>query len=324
MTDIHILAPFHLAGGGQWQAIDLYLTLREAHNVTLWSPRVPHKDFINAYPIREIKPYRGELPNAGVLIVGGALTDVGHWYDHMAFQKVIVIHNEFAPDILYKGLHRLTLNGKRNVEVVYVSNMLQDAIKLPGSVLHPFPHPARFKPALQNKEERPFTVGRISRDVVGKHYYADPDLYRKLSIQEIRVKVIGGTCLQPWLTDTDHIDLLPEIPQLEVPITLSTLDCFYYRTSINIKEAFGLAVVEAMLCELPVVCHRQGGYSELIEHGRNGFLFDSQEEAISIISRLRKNTELRKEIGLNARISAENRQAASLEECGELIQSAGT
>ena len=320
MTDIHILAPFHLAGGGQWQAIDLYLTLREAHNVTLWSPRVPHKDFINAYPIREIKPYRGELPNAGVLIVAGAQIDVGHWYDQIAFQRVIVIHNQFAPDILYKGLNRLALNGKRNVEVVYVSGMLRDAIKLPGSILHPFPHPDRFKPALQDKEEHPFTVGRISRDVVGKHYYADPDLYRKLSIQEIRVKVIGGTCLRPWLTDTYHIDLLPEIPQLEVPFTLSTLDCFYYRTSINIKEAFGLAVVEAMLSGLPVVCHRQGGYSELIEHGRNGFLFNTQEEAFSIISRLRENTELRTEIGQNAKISAEHRQVASLAKYGELIQ----
>jgi hypothetical protein len=94
--------------------------------------------------------------------VAGALTDVDHWYDHIAFQKVIVIHNQFAPDILYKGLHRMMLNGKSNVEVVYVSNMLRDAIKLPGRVLHPFPHPARFKPALQDKEEHPFTVGALA------------------------------------------------------------------------------------------------------------------------------------------------------------------
>jgi hypothetical protein len=42
----------------------------------------------------------------------------------------------------------------------------------------------------------------------------------------------------------------------------------------------GRVVTEAMACGLPVVCHESGGYAEIIEHGRNGFLFDTQQEAL--------------------------------------------
>ena len=42
-----------------------------------------------------------------------------------------------------------------------------------------------------------------------------------------------------------------------------------------------------MACGLPVVCHRHGGYTEWIEHGRSGFLFDTSEEAERILLMLR-------------------------------------
>ena len=38
------------------------------------------------------------------------------------------------------------------------------------------------------------------------------------------------------------------------------------------QESFGLAALEAMACEVPVVASNVGGLPEVIEHGVTGFL----------------------------------------------------
>ena len=60
-----------------------------------------------------------------------------------------------------------------------------------------------------------------------------------------------------------------------------------------------------MACGLPVVCHNRGGYVEWIDHGRNGFLFDTQQEALEILIGLKEDRALRETIGLAARQTAE-------------------
>lgn len=55
---------------------------------------------------------------------------------------------------------------------------------------------------------------------------------------------------------------------------------------INFNEPFGLSVVEAMVCGTPVIATRRGSMSELIEHGRTGFLVDDAGEAVRAIARI--------------------------------------
>ena len=50
---------------------------------------------------------------------------------------------------------------------------------------------------------------------------------------------------------------------------LSAADVFLLPSS---QESFGLAALEAMACEVPVVASRVGGLPEVIEHGISGFL----------------------------------------------------
>jgi glycosyltransferase involved in cell wall biosynthesis len=52
---------------------------------------------------------------------------------------------------------------------------------------------------------------------------------------------------------------------------------------INIPEAFGLSVVEAMACGTPVISFNKGSMSEVISNGKTGFLVNSIEESIKAL-----------------------------------------
>ncbi len=55
---------------------------------------------------------------------------------------------------------------------------------------------------------------------------------------------------------------------------------------VNFDEPFGLSVVEAMACGTPVIASRRGSMPEIIEHGVNGFLVDSADEALAAVERV--------------------------------------
>lgn len=49
------------------------------------------------------------------------------------------------------------------------------------------------------------------------------------------------------------------------------------------REPFGLAVVESMLCGCPVIAWNNGACRETIEHGKTGFLVNSEAEMLDLI-----------------------------------------
>jgi len=55
---------------------------------------------------------------------------------------------------------------------------------------------------------------------------------------------------------------------------------------ICFDEPFGLSVAEAMCCGTPVVAINRGSMSELVVHGKTGFLVTHVDEAISLIGRI--------------------------------------
>lgn len=74
----------------------------------------------------------------------------------------------------------------------------------------------------------------------------------------------------------------------------------------DLLEGFGIATVEAMLCELPVVCADSGSLPELVEHEKSGLLFGPKDvDGLSrYILSLYRSPELRQRLGRAARETA--------------------
>ncbi len=75
------------------------------------------------------------------------------------------------------------------------------------------------------------------------------------------------------------------------------------------QESFGLAALEAMACEVPVIACRVGGIPEVVTDGETGFLSDvgDIEKMAADAANLLANEKLRSEMGKRARESAISR-----------------
>jgi len=84
--------------------------------------------------------------------------------------------------------------------------------------------------------------------------------------------LVDASCLARSLGVGEDVQFLGEQDQV-VPL-LSAADVMLLPSS---QESFGLAALEGMACEVPVVASRVGGLPELVEHGVAGFLHEPED-----------------------------------------------
>ncbi|MFT3806629.1 glycosyltransferase family 4 protein [Arenimonas sp.] len=301
---IHLINPFwNAAGGSEWRTLELFDLLRGSADVHLWASAKPDPRLAARAEIRRIQPEHGEFPRMGTFVFVGDYRPPRDWIEQAQPRRSILVYNTHSPRRLAVALQRLSLQGRRPVEIVFASRLLQDLTGIAGQVQASWIDLRRFLPV--QAVERPFTVGRLSRDVVEKHHSEDPALYRRLQADGTRMRLMGATCLAGILPPGEGIELLPANAE-PAERFLASLDCFYYRTSPQWTEAWGRVVLEAMACGLPVVCERRGGYTEAIEDGVDGLLFDDTDEAETLLRRLRDDAGLRQRLGAAARAKAES------------------
>ncbi|EZP59694.1 glycosyltransferase [Exiguobacterium sp. RIT341] len=101
---------------------------------------------------------------------------------------------------------------------------------------------------------------------------------------------------------SDAVFLKSRIPNEKVPEALNNFDIFIGTSVLN-SESFGVAIVEAMSCEVPVIVSDVDGFSEVTSKGKYGAIFskgdyiDLAEKIISYI----ENPTKRELMGINGR-----------------------
>ena len=306
---VHLINPLWDArGGSELRTLSLFNELTGSGPVRLWTEYRPDPLLEEKYPIRRVVGRRLRFPKVGTFVFVGAYAVPRRWIYLTRPRRVIIIYNTPDPHRLKQFLTILGPRLRRPVEVVYASEALKRAIGYPG-IVQPSPIDLdTFVPSVHARTDtasRSFVVGRLSRDIPEKHHASDGSFYRRLAGAGIGVRIMGGSCLEAELICCgNQIELLP-VGAVEPQRFLQNLNCFFYRTAHEWVEPFGRVVMEAMACAVPVVCGNRGGYAQVIEHGRNGFLFERDDEAFEIIQRLRNDPELARTIGSAGRQTVE-------------------
>jgi glycosyltransferase involved in cell wall biosynthesis len=301
-TPLHLLGHFVDAfTGGERELPDLADALQGRRECVLWSDGPPHAVYA-ARGVRQIQPH--DFPTGGMLLLGGVHVGVGEWLARARFERIAMRYNLPQHARLFRMTSLIREVTGLDPELLFASEALRLSVGLPGTFEPSLIPLANFLAVpLVRPAGQPFTVGRASRDVLEKHHPDDLMLYRMLAAQGIKVRIMGGTCLAPWLAGAPNIELLPtgSMPVWEFN---AGLDVFVYRTG-TFHEPYGRVVFEAMASALPVVVTTAGGFAEQIAQGESGLLFDTQEQAYDAVMRLRDDEVFRHAVAAGARRNAQ-------------------
>lgn len=120
----------------------------------------------------------------------------------------------------------------------------------------------------------------------------------------------------------DITEFVGAVSNEKVPAELEQIDIY---CALSRSESFGVSVLEASACNVPVIVSSIGGLPEVIKDGETGYLVDRENkpQIIERLYELASNPKLRSEMGENGREFVENNYnwQGSIEQIEELYKS---
>lgn len=179
---------------------------------------------------------------------------------------------------------------------------------------------SKFKQMREKSEEGLITIGNVKKleEKYGVRYLVEAvsilmDRLRKNNMNEtaekIRLLIVGGGSQKDELEELTkklHIDRISKftgpVSHDEVPLYLNKLDIYCSPSTLD-SESFGVAIIEASACELPVVVSNVGGLPEVVKNGVTGLICESKnsEDLANKLYELVINEDLRVKMGKSGR-----------------------
>jgi glycosyltransferase involved in cell wall biosynthesis len=171
---------------------------------------------------------------------------------------------------------------------------------------------SHFLPDRKRAMSKQFVIGtvKILEDKYGLDYLikAFALLQKRYSQCELRLVIAGEGPSKSKLQGMAHeygianrTEFLGYVPQAKLPGLLNNFSVF---AAISVcDESFGVAVLEASACGLPVVVSDAGGLAEIVQHGLTGMVVPrrSSEAAAAAIATFIENDERRQRMGMAGR-----------------------
>lgn len=308
---IHVLNDFRAIGGSENRASRLYQMLSPFAEVVLWSLSEPNAHYRARHPdMRVLDSARGTVPSGGTLVIVGNYLDITQCMDAAVNCSRAVLTLNVADHVHMKRIvAALTLMDESqagfSVDFTYPSGMWRNRVGLGGVIEYSPADTQRFtRRRPHGAEKNRLVVGRLARGDRMKFHPDDPNLIRRIIGRGHACRIMDGTLLNDFLRSearSGQVELLP-LNAMDARDFLEELDCFLYWKHPLWIETGCNTLLEAMSMELPVILFsRDVGVTELIDHGKDGFLVETEEEALECLDRLAASPELRKSVGQAAR-----------------------
>ena len=300
---IHVVCRLNSIGGTERRALNLFRRLSGHERVELWSTEPALALYTAHFPVRLIT--QDDAPSGGTLVLVGTYFSCDEWLENSTFERIVICHNlaDEYPSLMARLIQIEQNESRPSVELVFPSTFFKNATGLPGQVEYPPCDVTQFSRRAPRTTGNNLVIGRHGRDNWLKFHPNDPSFLRALMARGHRVRILGGTCIRAAFVDDPgpRPELLPVATE-DVTEFLGSLDVFIYRKHPEFVETGGTAILEAMAMGLPIIAFpEQCGVAELIEHGRNGYLVNSESDAMEFVDRLSCNLALRERIGRAAR-----------------------
>ena len=202
------------------------------------------------------------------------------------------------------GLHKslLKYNLKKADEILSTSDIMRNETRKythKDIMVTPFGVDTDvFRKKEVKKDKDTFYIGTIKaiEDKYGIKYIIEATkiLKQRIKNKKLKVLLIGpGTKIDHYKGVvkaeglTEEVEILGRIPFDEVSNYHNLLDVFL-NVSVDDSESFGVAVVEAMACETPVIVSDVGGLKEVVDHGEYGIVVkkENAEEIATAVEKI--------------------------------------
>lgn len=252
-------------------------------------------------------PRAWHLPEAEGYRIGAAVPELRHVmaaYDAVQHCDIVHDHTVFGP--VYAARHPdlkvvTTIHGEFNAELSEIYQRVTQTVPL-IAISHaqrkPVPHMPIARVIHHGVDAADFPVGagdggyclflgRMSPDK-GAHRAieaarkAGVPLMMAAKMREAAEVEYFETMVQPHLSD--DIVYLGEVPHERKLELLAGASAVLFPIRWN--EPFGMVMIEAMACGTPVIAFPEGAAPEVVEHGRTGFLVNTEGEMAEAIGRI--------------------------------------
>ncbi len=259
---------------------------------------------------------------------------------------VVSVHSMWDPAT--RGVYRVldAAFGWRRWPLVFapVSRVAAEAIRQvvgPAAEVHVVPNGLeldRWRPAaVAHNGTGPVRVVAVGRLAPRKQPIKLLRLLREAAARlgpdraSLRATIVGDGPAEPAMRRyllrhgmSDWVELPGRVDRNRLPAVLADADVFLAPA---VREAFGLAALEARAAGLPVVARNRTGVADFVTSGRNGLLADDGAGLVDALARLAEDHCLRAEIVANNRASPPTAQSwptvlAGLDRCHALAQAA--
>lgn len=146
----------------------------------------------------------------------------------------------------------------------------------------------------------PFVLGRVSRAAPDKFSTNTWSILNRVNYRPIRYRVMGWEpAVEKQIGKPPAYAEVMKCQTEPVDQFMKSLHC-YCQISGGATENWPRAGLEAMASGVPICVERRGGWPEMIEHRRSGFVCESDQEIAHWISQLAWDDTLRLEIAARA------------------------